>query len=367
MKSLSYLIVFTILLAACSTPGPHFTVNGDIQGADSITFLLQKSEGGKFVTIDSAFAKQGSFKMKGGAVKYPEMVMLTAKNTPMRTSFYLENSDITITGKLDSLFNAKVTGSKTQDEYRGLINENKALSDKYSKIYNDYQLANQKGDTAKVSQIRKEAQTIENEMTQLQKDFIKSHPASFVTPSLIQGLSYDLSASELESYLNELDTAVANTPIAKTLKARVELMKTVEVGQKAPDFTLNDPEGKPISLSSQIGSKLLLIDFWAGWCGPCRRENPNLVKVYNEFHKKGFNVLGVSLDQSRDEWVKAIADDKLTWPQVSDLQYWNSAAARLYAVNSIPANFLLDQNGVIIARNLRGEELYNKVKEILSK
>ncbi|MGB8491933.1 MAG: TlpA disulfide reductase family protein, partial [Bacteroidales bacterium] len=107
--------------------------------------------------------------------------------------------------------------------------------------------------------------------------------------------------------------------------------------------------------------------FWAGWCGPCRRENPNLVKVYSEFHKKGFNVLGVSLDQSRDEWVKAIADDKLTWPQVSDLQYWNSAAARLYAVNSIPANFLLDQNGVIIARNLRGEELYNKVKEILSK
>ena len=142
-------------------------------------------------------------------------------------------------------------------------------------------------------------------------------------------------------------------------------MKTVSVGQKAPDFTLNDPEGNAVSLSSKVGSKLLLVDFWAGWCGPCRQENPNIVKVYNEFNKKGFDVFGVSLDRTRDEWVKAISDDKLAWTHVSDLQYWNSAAAKLYAVNAIPASFLLDENGVIVARNLRGEDLYNKVKEVL--
>ena len=164
-----------------------------------------------------------------------------------------------------------------------------------------------------------------------------------------------------------MDTAVANTETIKDLKVRVEKMKKVAIGQKAPDFTLNDPEGNPVSLYSKVGAKLLLVDFWAAWCGPCRQENPNVVKVYKEFNKKGFDVFGVSLDRTKDAWVKAIADDKLTWTHVSDLQYWNSEAAQLYAVSAIPANFLLDENGVIIGRNLREEALYNKVKETLTK
>jgi peroxiredoxin len=149
--------------------------------------------------------------------------------------------------------------------------------------------------------------------------------------------------------------------------ARAHLMKTVAIGQKAPDFTLNDVNDNPVSLSSKIGTKLLLVDFWAAWCNPCRQENPNVVKIYKEFHKKGFDVFGVSLDRRKEDWVEAIAADKLTWTHVSDLQYWDNAAARLYAVNAIPANFLLDENGVIIARNLRGDDLLNKVKEILGK
>jgi peroxiredoxin len=151
----------------------------------------------------------------------------------------------------------------------------------------------------------------------------------------------------------------------RSLNERVAVMKAVAVGQKAPDFTQNDVTGNPITLSSKIGSKLLLVDFWAGWCNPCRMENPKIVKVYNEFHKKGFDVFGVSLDEDKEMWVKAIADDKLTWTEVSDLQFWNNAAAKLFAVNSIPANFLLDETGKIIGKNLRGEALYNKVNEVL--
>lgn len=364
MKQLIYYFILTALIAAC-TAEPHYVVTGKIDGADSIMFLLQKRERGQVVTIDSALARKGSFKMKGGAVKYPEMVLLAARNTRSRVQFYLENSQINITGKLDSLFDARVSGSKTQDEYTGFIKSNKPLNEKYSKLYEEYQAAQQSGDTAKVSQIEKQALEIENEITALQKDFVKNNPSSFVSPMILSGLSVSLDGAEIEGYINAMDTAVANTETVKTLKEKAEKMKAVAVGQKAPDFTLNDPEGKPVSLYSKVGAKLLLVDFWAAWCGPCRRENPNVVKVYKEFNKKGFDVFGVSLDQRRDDWVKAISDDKLTWTHVSDLQYWNSAAANLYAVSSIPANFLLDENGVIIAKNLREDALYNKVKEIL--
>jgi peroxiredoxin len=363
MKRVIYFLI-VIFIFSCSS-GPHYTISGKIAGADSVTFLLQKRDAGKLVTIDSAYSKKGIFKMEGAAVKYPVMVILSARGTRMRTTFYLENSDIIITGKLDSLYNASITGSKTQDEYRGIVDSNKSLNEKYTKVYNDFQIANQNNDTAKVSALEKEIINLENEMLTLQKNFVKNNPASFVSPSILKGLSYQMEAGELESYINAFDTAVANTPEVKELKERIGLMKTVAVGQKAPDFTMNDVKGNPVSLSSVIGPKLLLIDFWAAWCGPCRKENPNVAKVYSEFHKKGFDILGVSLDQKKEDWVKAIADDKLTWTHVSDLQYWNNSAARLYAVYSIPANFLLDENGVILARNIVGVDLNNKVKEIL--
>jgi peroxiredoxin len=365
MKKIAYLFVLGAFMAACSTE-PHYVVKGTIAGSDSVTFLLQKRVASKIETIDSAFSKKGTFKMSG-KVEYPEMVQLVAKNTTYRTSFYIENAEITITGKLDSLFNAKVTGSKTQDEYQGYVDQNKPLSEQYSKLYGEYQTARKANDTATVSRIEKKADALSSQMTALQKDFIKNNPASYFTPTLIRGLSYEMEPDEIEASVNALDTNVAKVPIIKDLKDRIKAMKAVAVGQKALDFTLNNVDGNPVSLYSKVGSKLLLVDFWAAWCNPCRQENPNVVKVYNEFHKKGFDVFGVSLDQKKEDWVKAIADDKLTWTHVSDLQYWNNAAAKLYAVNSIPANFLLDETGTIIARNLRGDALKNKVSEILNK
>jgi peroxiredoxin len=364
MKKLFYLLSAAILVYACSSE-PHYIVKGKIKGSDNITFYLMKRDGGQTVTIDSAVSKNGSFTMKGGKTDYPQLVQLVAGNTSQRASFYLENSKIKVEGTLDSLFDAKVTGSKTQDEYQQFLDENKPLSDSYADLYAQYQAANQNGDVAKVAEIEKSASDIEKQMTGLQKKFVADHPSSYVSPAILSSLSYEMDGEELDSVINKFDAKIAELPQVKTLKERAEAMKAVSVGKKAPDFTMNDVNGNPVSLSSRIGSKLLLIDFWAAWCGPCRQENPNLVKVYNTFNKSGFEVLGVSLDQRKEDWVKAIADDKLTWTHVSDLQYWNNAAARLYAVNAIPANFLLDQNGTIIARNLRGEDLYNKVNEIL--
>lgn len=364
MKKFIYLSLLAVIVLSCSSE-PQFVINGKIDDADTITFLLQKRDDGKIITIDSVFSKKGSFKMKG-SVSFPDMVQLIALNTPYRTSFYLENSKISITGKLDSLFNAKVTGSVTQDEYQAFVTANKPLSDKYSKLYEEYQVANQQNNEARVAEIEKEAEILQNEMNTLQKDFIRNNPSSYVSPSILRSMSYEMEPEEIESVINALDPGVAGVPVIQELKARIAVMKSVAAGQKAPDFTMSDVNGNPVSLSSKIGSKLLLIDFWAAWCGPCRQENPNVVKVYKEFHNKGFDVFGVSLDQTKEDWLKAIADDKLTWTHVSDLQYWNNSAARLYAVNAIPANFLIDETGTIIARNLRGEDLYNKVKETLA-
>jgi peroxiredoxin len=364
MKKAIYLFVLVAIISSCSST-PHYVVKGLIEGSDSITFYLQKREAGKTVSIDSAVSKNGSFTMKGGAVEYPQLIQLVAGNTRKRTSFYLENSEISIKGSLDSLFKADVTGSKTHDEYNSFVSSNKPMSDNYARLVGQYQAASQSGDVAGQTAIEKQLDSIQTEMTGLQKNFVKTNPASYVTPSLLVGLSYEMEADEIETMINGLDTAIAALPQIVTLKERVNVMKAVGIGKQAPEFTMNDVDDKPVALSSKLGPKLLLVDFWAAWCNPCRQENPNVVKVYNEFHKKGFDVLGVSLDQKKEAWLKAIEDDKLTWTHVSDLQYWNNAAAKLYAVNSIPANFLLDETGKIIGKNLRGEDLYNKVNELL--
>lgn len=364
MKKLIYLSLIGLIAWSCSSE-PKYSVTGKIEGSDSIIFYLQKREAGVNVNIDSAVSKKGSFTMKGGAVDYPQLVQLVAGDTRKRTSFYLENSKITITGTLDSLFKAEVTGSKTQDEYQSFLDSHKPLTDAYASLYSEYQAATQSGDASKVADIETRAEELQEKMLQNQKDFVINNPSSYVSPSLLSSLAYDMEATELESLINKFDTSLAKLPQVVALRERVEITKKVATGQKAPDFTMNDVDGKPVSLSSKIGTKLLLVDFWAAWCGPCRQENPNVVNVYKEFNKKGFDVFGVSLDQSREDWVKAIADDNLTWTHVSDLQYWNNAAAKTYGVQAIPANFLLDETGTIIGKNLRGEDLYNKVSELL--
>jgi peroxiredoxin len=366
MKNLIILFVAAVLMTACSTSEPHYVVKGKIAGADSVKFFLKKRVAGQSVNIDSAIVLKGEFTMKSGKVEYPEMVSLVSGDGRRGMSFFLENSEITIAGHIDSLFNAVVTGSKSHSEYDGL---NKPFNTKMMELSSQYQVARQNNDTAKTSAIVKEFDGIQKEMTQAQKDFVKNNPASFVSPVLLRNISYELTADETLALINGLDTTVSKIQLVKDLKTRAEAMKNVEVGKKAPDFTLNDVNDQPVALYSKVGkTKLLLVDFWASWCGPCRQENPNVVKVWKEFNKKGFDVFGVSLDRpgAKDAWMQAIEKDQLTWTHVSDLKFWDCAAAKLYGVGSIPANFLLDETGTIIARDLRGDDLLNKVKELLA-
>jgi len=271
-----------------------------------------------------------------------------------------------VTGSVDSLRFIKVSGSPVNDEYQVIREEldqdNKAGMAKYQ----EYQQALQSGDTVNASRLMEEVKAIFDGQEQKLVGFVKNNKSSWVTPLFLTQVQQSMEVEALDSLVNGLDPKLSVVPAVVDMKERIAKLKRVAVGQTAPDFTQNDPEGNPVKLSEVYAKNAYtLIDFWAAWCGPCRQENPNVVAVYNDYKSKGFGVFGVSLDQDRERWLKAIEDDKLDWPHVSDLKYWQNEAASLYGVNAIPANFLVDRNGTIIARNLREQALRDKVAELL--
>jgi peroxiredoxin len=282
-----------------------------------------------------------------------------------QSRFFLENSEITIIG--ENLENVTINGSKTEDEYKSYLDLMKPFEEKMSVLYQEYSKAGQAGDEAKLEELYDEYEKLTAEQTEVQKLYIINNPGSYVSPTILYNISTQMEASEIKEVLEYLTYQVSSTPLVDEIRQRMIAMQNSEVGKTAPDFELNDTDGNQVKLSDVIGAKLLLVDFWASWCNPCRDENPNVVAVYNKYKLKGFDVFGVSLDKDKDKWLQAIKDDKLTWTHVSQLEGWTSIAAEKYAVMSIPANFLLDENGIIIAKNLRGEDLENKVKEILEK
>ena len=209
---------------------------------------------------------------------------------------------------------------------------------------------------------------LQNELGEVYKEGIKKNITNPVGIHLFKMNYYSMETAENDALLQQIPAQFQNDAAIVKIKEMVEKQKKTAVGQKFIDFEMQTPDGKSVKLSDYAGKgKVVLVDFWASWCGPCRREMPNLVEAYAKYKGKNFEIVGVSLDQNADSWKEAIKTLKMTWPQMSDLKYWNSEGAQLYAVNSIPHTMLIDGEGTIIARGLHGEELQTKIAEALKK
>jgi peroxiredoxin len=323
------IVFFATLISGFSVSAQQAT-NLDLKGTLNDTVVtqvyLQKFHNKSFTTVDSAKVVNGSFKFNSKIV-LPELYGLSIDTTRNPLYVFLEQGTIAVNlkpGKGYSL--STVTGSASQD------------------LFNAYK------------------QTKNVEISK----FITDHPKSIVSAYVLyRNWSYRLTPEQINVNLALLDKSLAQVSYVKELQTLVQVLNGLAVGKKAPDFSGIDPSGKTLRLSDHLKG-YTLVDFWASWCVPCRKENPNVVAAFEKYKDKGFSVFGVSLDKDKESWLKGIQDDHLNWPQVSELIYWRSEVAKTYGIRAIPANYLIDSNGIIVAKNLRGENLQLKLKELLA-
>ncbi|NQU54433.1 MAG: AhpC/TSA family protein [Bacteroidetes bacterium] len=356
-------LVLSVALFAC-TQQSGFRIDVQLEGAEG-QVLLEERVAGAWNSIDTAEVVDGVAVLEG-EVANPGVYYLSIAGQRAKTMIFVENAKMSVTGKMDSLSLVKVTGSATHDEYDMVNSEVQDITEAYMALYQESRAANAAGDTTKGRELMDKVNKMYDGVGVLQTYFVKKNPASYVTPYYLSQIQYGKEVEELDSMVNALDPKLQNVQTIVDLKERIAKLKTVAVGQMAPDFVQNDKDGNPIKFSDIYSkNELTLLDFWASWCGPCRSENPNVVAVFNEYKGKGFSVFGVSLDSDKDKWLKAIEDDKLAWDHVSDLGGWGNAASSLYAVNSIPSSLLVDKTGKIVAKNKREAELREAVVAFL--
>lgn len=358
------LFILVIAVFACNRKPAGYELLVKLDGAEG-NILLEKRGVSSWIPVDTAQIVDGVAVLKG-KVDIPEDYYLSVSGQPPKTIIFIENSKMEVRGDAKDFENIEVTGSFTHDQYRGINEELRQIGEQYMSIYQLARKADTAGDTLKAQQLIEQVKVLYDSTNEVQVNFIRNNPSSYINPYLLSRVQYYLGTGELGNLVSSLDPKMEQLPSIIALKERLKKLKSVEIGKIAPDFTMNDPEGKPVTFSDVYSqNELTLLDFWAAWCGPCRAENPNVVAVFNEFKDKGFGVFGVSLDRDKQSWLKAIEDDRLSWIHVSDLAYWNNSAAKLYAVNSIPASLIVDRNGVIKAKDRKGEDLRKTVDELL--
>jgi peroxiredoxin len=365
MKKIMLILAVAAMIMSCTgKKGTQYKISGIVKGVDTGLVYLQKMDTTGWISVDSVKLQKGEFTFKG-KVESPDRWNIKLKGKDFLYPFYLENSNISMVVHSDSAV-IEVKGSENQDTFNGYVKKNDSIQKLINALDPLFVKADSLKDTVTMNKLDDQYTVYDKGMKSIIVDFTKKHPTAAAAPWLILRNAYRFELPELDSLYKVLDTTLSHSFFYKSMGKRIATLKRVQIGNPAVDFTMSDTTGKPLTLSSLKG-RILLVDFWASWCGPCRHENPNVVKAYAEFHGKGFDVLGVSFDRpnGKDKWEKAINDDHLTWNHVSDLQFWGNAAGKLYGINSIPANVLLDKDQKIIGKNLRGDALIAKLTELL--
>ena len=371
MKKIIFIVAAALTTFACNQlKDNEFIINGDANGVENgkKVFVEIQTETGSVVK-DTGVVENGKFELKG-ITEGIDLGFVRIENEQISLPLILEEGKIEINIVKDSLHKSTLGGTPNNDKFQKFNTESRAISEKVAKFEKDngpeMQKAQMSNDTVTINKLLKEYKKFQNEMNEYSKKFIKNNPDAYLSVLLLENflMRQYLTPEETRTYFDGLNKEVKETKSGKKIKTTLDAMTAIVIGKPAPNFSGPTPEGKTISLKETLG-KVTIIDFWASWCGPCRAENPSVVALYNEFHPQGLNIIGVSLDKDAKKWKEAIAKDKLTWTQVSNLKGWKDPIATTYEVEEIPATFILDAKGNIVAKNRRGDELKAKVKELL--
>ena len=356
-KLLLSIVAASMTLAACNAQS-GYKVTGTVEGMPDGKAIIATVNGSSLDTLAKADVKNGSFEFTGN-VSEPTGAYIMVIGQRGAIPFMLENANITVNAGQAGL---TVTGSEGQKIYDQFMAINATAQQEAMKLQQEFQAAN--GDQAKIQAIQEAYAKLMTDVQAKETELIKANPDSYVSAFVIASGMGQMEYEQLKERYNLLGEKAKAGAQGKAIAAQIAKLESTAIGQIAPNFTITTPEGESISLYD-IKGKVKLIDFWASWCGPCRGENPHVVEIYKEYHPKGLEIFGVSLDNNKEAWVKAIADDGLVWKHGSDLKGWQSAPAQLYSVTGIPHTVLLDENNKIIAKNLRGDELKQKIAELL--
>ncbi len=349
------LLLFPFVLGAQD----KFSIAGNVQGLPDGSSITISDINNPTDTLARSTVKGGVFELKG-SVKEPNLLQLNFDGIKKKAALFIGNEKVKISGNSEALNEIKVTGSPVHDDFEQFKSTFNPLFEKLGELGQQINSSSVKNDSLNAvyfDQLTKIKSEVDN--------FVKNKPASPVTPFVVMVTSeLEQDGAAMERRYAALDKKTQKGFYGNLIKQQIESGKAGTIGSEAIEFSQADTEGRQVALSSFRG-KYVLVDFWASWCRPCRDENPNVVKAFNKFKDKNFTVLGISLDRDKNSWLKAIKADNLTWTQLSDLKFWNNEVATKYKIQSIPQNILIDPNGKIIAKNLRGTELHSTLNKLL--